>query len=275
MSRPVLLINPRAGGGKAAELRLAEEAARRGIDAIEQKPDDDLRALAQAAVARGAEALAMAGGDGSQAAVAAVAAEHGLPFACVPTGTRNHLAADLGIDRGDPVGALDALIGNEERRVDLGEVNGRVFVNNVALGLYAEAVNREDFREAKLRTVLDTVIQGLRSNGPSLELRWTDPAGGAERSSILLLISNNRLTPSIGAGSRPRLDEGLLGVLDVPPPGRGTPGSWRQLATSEFKVQADEEIAIAIDGEPETMQPPLRFRSRPKALRVRAPSPGP
>ena len=270
MSPPVLLINPRAGGGKAAELRLADEATKRGIETIELEPGDDLGRLARKAVAAGADALAMAGGDGSQATVAAVAAEHDLPYACVPTGTRNHFAADLGIDRDDPIGALDAFIGAEERRVDLGEVNGRVFVDNLALGLYAEAVNREDFRESKLRAVLETVVEGLGSDGPSLELRWRDPAEGTERRSVLLLISNNRLTANIGAGSRPRLDEGLLGVLDVPPPGRGAPGSsWRQLATPEFQVEADGPIAVAIDGEPETMEPPLSFRSRPGALRVR------
>jgi len=270
MSPPVLLINPRAGGGKAVDLRLAEEAARRGIETVEQGEKDDLGELTRGAVAAGADALAMAGGDGSQATVAAVAAEHDLPYACVPTGTRNHFAADLGVDREDPVSALDALVGEEERRVDLGEVNGRAFVNNVALGLYAEAVNRDDFREAKLRTALGAAIAGLRSDGPSLRLRWTDPSDDSERSSLLLLISNNRLSPNLGSGSRPRLDEGLLGVIDVPTPGGGKAGaSWHQLATPEFEVDADEPIALAVDGEPETMEPPLRFRSRPRALRVR------
>ena len=95
----------------------------------------------------------MAGGDGSQAIVAAMAAEAGLPYACIPAGTRNHFALDLGVDRDDVVGALDALVDGRERRVDLAEVNGRVFVNNVSLGVYAEAVQREGYREAKLRTI--------------------------------------------------------------------------------------------------------------------------
>jgi diacylglycerol kinase family enzyme len=276
MSPPVLFINPRAGGGKAAKLRLAEEAAKRGIEAVEQRPGDDLGALAQAVVERGAEALAMAGGDGSQAAVAAAAAEHGIPYACVPTGTRNHFAADLGLDRNDPIGALDSLVGTEERRIDLGEVNGRAFVNNVTLGLYAEAVNREEFRESKLRTAIETVIDGLRSDTPALELRWRDPSDGGERSSVLLLVSNNRLAPSIGSGSRPRLDEGVLGVIEIPRPGRGSAASsLRQLTTPEFEVDADEPIAVALDGDPETIEPPLRFRSRPKVLRVRAGPEGP
>ena len=117
------------------------------------------------AVAGGADGLAMAGGDGSQAVVAAIAAELDLPYACVPAGTRNHFALDLGVDRDDVVGALDAFVDGGERIVDLAEVNGRVFVNNVSLGLYADAVQREGYRDAKLRTLLDTVPDVLGPDG--------------------------------------------------------------------------------------------------------------
>ena len=118
----------------------------------------------------------MAGGDGSQAIVAAVAAELDLPYACVPAGTRNHFALDLGVDRDDVVGALDAFVDGGERRVDLAEVNGRVFVNNVSLGLYAEAVQRPGYREAKIRTILDTVPDMLGRRAAELDLRWRGPA---------------------------------------------------------------------------------------------------
>ena len=141
--RPVLFFNPRSGGGKAERFALADEARARGIEPIELKPGDDLEQLVREAVERGADALAMAGGDGSQAIVAAIAAERGLPYGCVPAGTRNHFALDLGVDRDDVVGALDAFVDGDERIVDLAGVNGRVFVNNVSLGLYAEAVQRE------------------------------------------------------------------------------------------------------------------------------------
>src|SRR5438094_698912 len=126
---------------------------------------DALETLARDAVARGADGLAMAGGDGSQAIVAAIAAEHGLPYSCVPAGTRNHFALDLGVDRDDVVGALDAFVNGGERVVDLAEVNGRVFVNNVSIGLYADAVQRSGYRDAKLRTLLDTVpeLSGTQS----------------------------------------------------------------------------------------------------------------
>ena len=163
--RPVLFYNPRSGGGKAERFSLAEEARARAIEPIELKPGEDLETLVRGAVERGADGLAMAGGDGSQAIVAAIAAERGLPYACVPAGTRNHFALDLGVDRDDVVGALDAFVDGGERTVDLAEINGRVFVNNVSLGLYAEAVQREGYRDAKLRTLLDTVPDMLGPGG--------------------------------------------------------------------------------------------------------------
>ena len=94
----------------------------------------------------------MAGGDGSQALVASVAARHEIPHVCVPAGTRNHFALDLGLDRNDVVGALDAFGDGVERRIDLASVNGRTFVNNASLGLYAEIVQSPEYRDAKLRT---------------------------------------------------------------------------------------------------------------------------
>ena len=177
--QPVLFFNPRSGGGKAERFALADEARARGIEPIELKPGEDLETLVRGAVDRGADALAMAGGDGSQAIVAAIAAERGLPYACVPAGTRNHFALDLGVDRDDVVGALDAFVDGGERTVDLAEVNGRVFVNNVSLGLYAEAVQREGYRDAKLRTLLDTVPDVLGPGGGELDMRWTGPGGHA------------------------------------------------------------------------------------------------
>src|SRR5215207_7370744 len=140
--RAVLFYNPRSGGGKAERFSLPEEARARGIEPIELTPGSDLETLVRDAVARGADGLAVAGGDGSQAVVAAIAAEEGLPYACVPAGTRNHFALDLGVDRDDVVGGLDAFVDGGERWVDLAEFNGQVFVNNVSLGLYASAVQR-------------------------------------------------------------------------------------------------------------------------------------
>src|SRR4029077_1339160 len=139
----------------------------RGVEPVELQRGDDLATIVRQAIERGADALGMAGGDGSQVIVAAIAAEHDLPYICVPAGTRNHFALDLGVDRDDVVGALDAFTTGGERVVDLAEVNGRVFVNNVSLGLYAEAVQKAGYREAKIRTILATAPESLGSDDPA------------------------------------------------------------------------------------------------------------
>ena len=227
--RPVLFFNPRSGGGKAERFALADEARARGIEPIELKQGDDLETLVRGAVERGADALAMAGGDGSQAIVAAVAAERGLPYACIPAGTRNHFALDLGVDRDDVVGALDAFVDGGERIVDLAEINGRVFVNNVSLGLYAEAVQREGYRDAKLRTLLDTVPDVLGPDGGELDMRWTGPSGQTHHAGAAVLVSNNRyrLGRAVGSGTRPRIDDGTArdhGLRSALGARRGRPG---------------------------------------------------
>jgi len=274
--RPALLFNPKSGGGKAERYSLEREARRRGIEPVELAPGDDLERLARDAVARGADALAMAGGDGSQAIVAAVASDLGLPFACVPSGTRNHFALDLGVDRDDVVGALDAFVDGGERVVDLGEVNGRVFVNNVSLGLYAEAVQRPGYREAKLRTLLDTVPDVLGDEATPLNMRWTGPSGREHSSGAAILVSNNRyrLGRVVGSGTRPRIDDGLLGITVVSRPVGGTrtrrlQRPWRAWSAPMFEVQSDRPVAAGIDGEAVTLEAPLRFRIQPAALRVR------
>jgi diacylglycerol kinase family enzyme len=271
---PVLFYNPKSGGGKAERFHLAEEARARGIEPVELKLGIDLEQLVRGAVAAGADALAMAGGDGSQAVVAMVAAERDLPYACIPAGTRNHFALDLGVDRDDDVGALDAFVGGRERRVDLAEVNGRVFVNNVSIGLYAEAVQREGYREAKLRTILDTLPEVLGPEGKGLDLRWTDPGGPQHSSGAVILVSNNRyrLGRVVGSGTRPRIDDGLLGIAVASAPAAGRrllQRPWREWSTPAFEVDADGPIAAGIDGEAVTLDAPLRFRILPAALRVR------
>jgi diacylglycerol kinase family enzyme len=271
--RPVLFINPRSGDGRAAKVNLAQEAHDRGIETIVLGDGDDLERLVRNAVGSGADGLAMAGGDGSQALVASIAAEHDLPYACIPSGTRNHFALDLGVDREDVVGALDAFVDGGERLVDLGEVNGRVFVNNVSLGVYANAVSQDGYRAAKLRTLLDTLSGTLGPEGTAQELRWRDPDGTEQLSTALLLVSNNayRLGPTLGSGTRPRLDAGVLGVVDFhPPAARGErAGSWRELTACDLQICADGPVAVGIDGESTTLDSPLSFRIRAKALQVR------
>ena len=276
--RAVLFYNPKSGGGKAERFHVADEARARHIEPVELARGDDLESLVRDAVARGADGLAMAGGDGSQAIVASVAAELDLPYACIPAGTRNHFALDLGVDREDVVGALDAFVDGGERRVDLAEVNGRVFVNNVSLGLYAEAVQRSEYRDAKLRTLLDAMPDALGPDAPESDLVWRGPGGEERSSGVAILVSNNsyRLVAAIGSGTRPRLDAGKLGiaVLEAPPE-RGASARERvrppmqQWASPRFDVQSTGPVPAGIDGEAAKLEPPLRFRMRPGVLRVR------
>ena len=154
--RPVLFINPRSGDGKAARAGLAERAREQGIEAVILAPGQDLAVLAGEAAAAGADTLGMAGGDGSLAVVAAAAAAHGIPFVCVPAGTRNHFALDVGVDRHDLTGALDAFTGGVERRIDTAEVNGRMFLNNVSLGI-GEDSKSSNIRLARRLTIEATV----------------------------------------------------------------------------------------------------------------------
>lgn len=272
--RPVLFVNPWSGDGRAAEVGLAEAARERGLETVELRRGEDLEELVRAAVERGADGLAMAGGDGSQALVAAIATEHDLPYACIPSGTRNHFALDLGVDREDVVGALDAFVDGGQRYVDLGEVNGRVFVNNVSLGVYAEAVSQDQYRESKLRTLLDTLTETLGPEGEASELRWVDADGVDQASTALVLVSNNPylLGPTLGSGTRPRLDSGRLGIVDFHPPVAGSRDSaarWRELTAPELTVESDATVAVGVDGESIELDSPLRFRIRPKALEVR------
>ena len=275
--RPVLFFNPKSGGGKAERFSLVTEARARGIEPIELGPPWDLERLVRDAVAGGADGLAMAGGDGSQAVVAAIAAELDLPYACVPAGTRNHFALDLGVDRDDVVGALDAFVDGGERRVDLAEVNGRVFVNNVSLGLYAEAVQRDGYRDAKMRTLLDTVPDVMGPERGDLDLRWSGPGGHGHESGAAVLVSNNRyrLGRAVGSGTRPRIDDGLLGMTVVGAPsgpkngGHGPQRPWREWSAPTFAVNADRPVPAGVDGEALVLDPPLNFRIRPRVLRVR------
>jgi diacylglycerol kinase family enzyme len=271
--QPVLFINPKSGGGRAGRAGLVEAARERGIEPIVLGPGDDLRALAAEAAAGGADVLGMAGGDGSLSVVAAAATAHGIPFICVPAGTRNHFARDLGLDPNHLVGALDAFTDALEGSIDLGDVNGRPFLNNVSLGVYGAAVARESYRDAKARTLLETAAEVL---GPSAELpgvRLVDDLGVVHTSPAVVLVSNNpyaRRRQRRG-GLRPALDSGRLGVLVLYRPG-GPPGPpGRGWTARSLEVTAADAVAAGLDGEAIQLEPTVHFTMRPGALRVRIP----
>jgi diacylglycerol kinase family enzyme len=280
-------MNPKAGGGMVERFQLADEALRRGIRAVELHPGDDLRSLAAEAV-RSARAIGMAGGDGSQAIVAEVAMRHDVPYVCVPAGTRNHLALDLGLDREDVVAALDGFTDGVERRIDLALVNGRVFVNNVSLGVYAEIVQSDRYRDAKLRTMQRMLPDLLGPSARPLDLRFADGAGLRHDTAQLLMVSNNpyALDRLLVAGSRPELDTGRLGVfaIEIESPAQAaqlfalesagrarTFGGWLEWSAPTFSVESSTAIAAGVDGEAITIAPPLRFESVPGALAVLLP----
>ena len=291
-AHPVLIINPKSGGGKAERFRLADECSARGIEPVLLRPGDDLLQLARDAVARGADVIGMAGGDGSQALVASVAAAHKIPHVVVPSGTRNHFALDLGLDRNDVVGALDGFRDAIERRIDLAEVNGRVFVNNASLGLYAKIVQVPGYREAKLKTAADVLPELLGPDAKPFDLRFTGPDGTSYDTAHMILVSNNQyqLDHLGGRGTREHLDDGVLGVVAARIGGpeqarrfvaleavgqvRKFPG-WLEWETPRFEVGSDSPVEIGVDGETLMMTPPLVFTVRPGALRVRIPRTAP
>jgi diacylglycerol kinase family enzyme len=291
-TRPVLIMNLRAGGGKAEQFKLADECRRRGIEPVVLQPGDDLLELAEAAIDRGADVIGMAGGDGSQALVASVAARRGAAHVVVPAGTRNHFALDLGLDRNDVIGALDAFGPAVERRIDLAEVNGRVFVNNVSLGVYGEITQSEEYRDAKVATTLDQLPTLLGPRGQPMDLGWTGPDGVHHDSAHLIQVSNNRYSLRLGGGSgtRDRLDGGRLGILAVEVSGTGAavelatlvalrrPDGARALedwTADSFEVTSHAPIAAGVDGEALRLESPLQFRILPGALRVRLPTSAP
>jgi len=284
--RPVLLMNPRSGGGKVVKFDLAREAEQRGIEPVVLEPGDDLAALARDAVDRGADVLGMAGGDGSQALVAGIASEHGLPFVCIPAGTRNHLALDLGVDRDDVVGSLDAFSDGFERTIDLATVNGNVFVNNVSLGVYAHIVQSDDYRDAKMQTAANALPELLGPGADAFDFEIDHPDGSVVHHPCLVLVSNNvyELTRLGGFGSRARLDEGVLGVVTLvvtnstdvaklvalETAGRiNTFRGWRAWSTDAVEVRSSRPVEAGFDGEAETFPAPVRFEAKPASLRVR------
>jgi len=289
---PVLIMNPWSGGGKVEKFGLVEGAKQHGVEPILLERGLDLRELALDAVRQGADMLGMAGGDGSQAIVAQVAMEHRLPYVCIPAGTRNHLALDLGLDRADVAGALEAYTTGIARRIDLATINDHVFVNNVSLGIYAEIVQSDEYRDAKLKTAADMLPELLGPDAEPFDLGFDGPGGTTHETAQLILVSNNpyRLTTLFGVGSRPRMDTGELGIvaLEVTTAlqienlvlaeslGRITRYSgWREWTAPTFEVRSGKPIKAGVDGEALSYDPPLRFASIPGALEVRIPPSAP
>jgi diacylglycerol kinase family enzyme len=224
--------------------------------------------------------------------VAEVAIARGLPFVCVPFGTRNHFARDLGLDGDDPVAALEAYAGRE-RQVDVGEVNGRLFLNNVSLGAYAAFVHDPRRKTRNRLVAFFRLVPAVLGRGRRpLALAFEVEGERTERTALVVVVANNAypLTTMADLGTRTRLDEGLLhayvieavdrrallALLAKTARGRAEEAKgWTEWAASSFRVDsAHPRIHTAIDGEPVVLEPPLEFAIRPRELRVLVPDSG-
>nr|WP_222108441.1 diacylglycerol kinase family protein [Streptomyces cupreus] len=281
--RPFLIMNPRSGGGKVVRYGLVERAERLGARVVVLDPErpQDVTALAEAAVADGADLLGAAGGDGTQALVAAVAAGHGIPFLVISAGTRNHFALDLGLDRDDPAACLDALTDGVELRVDLGFAGDLPFVNNASFGAYAAIVQSPSYRDDKLGTSLELLPDLLAGRqGPRLTARAGAVTLDAPQA---VLVSNNpyRTGDPFGVGRRDRLDTGVLGVLGIRVERAAeaaallldpAPAALTVHTAAEVVVESDRpEVEVGLDGEALVLPSPVRCRIAPGALSVRVP----
>jgi diacylglycerol kinase family enzyme len=280
--RPFVIMNPRSGGGKVARFDLQQKAEALGAEVVLlDRPNTDVQQLARDALARGADLLGVAGGDGTQALVAQVAAEHDVPFLVISAGTRNHFAMDLGLDRENPALCLEALRDGVEARIDLGEVNGRPFVNNASFGAYAEIVENPAYRDDKRGTTLDTLPDLLRGRRGAHLVADADGAVVDEPQALLVSNGPYEATDLAGMGRRARLDRGVLGVIavrvDTARQAVGLlNGAHRRglvrVQAREVVVSADEPaIPVGIDGETVRLPAPVRCTVRPGALRVRLP----
>jgi diacylglycerol kinase family enzyme len=282
-THPFLIMNPRSGGGKVERFDLQRKAEELGAEVylIDGPGPVDVEAVARQAVASGADLLGVAGGDGTQALVAGVAAEHGLPFVVITAGTRNHFALDLGLDRDDPAACLSALTDGVDLQVDLGLIGGRTFVNNASFGAYAEIVDTPQYRDDKLGSTLDLLpdlLSGQRGTQLSAvagDRRVTGPQA--------VLVANNPYGTGdlAGLGRRERLDKGVLGVVGIRVANarqaagllRGARSGGLSLTiATEVVIDGDTpEIAVGVDGEALSLPRPVRCAIRPGALRVRVP----
>ena len=259
----LLIVNPRSGSDQPSAEELVQSAQSRGIDVHELRPGEDPAEVARAGPE---EPLGVAGGDGSLALVAQVAIERDLPFVCIPFGTRNHFARDLGLDRDDPFAALGAFEGRE-RRIDVGRVNERVFLNNVSLGMYARLVHQREHhrRRSEALARARAIVIALRHRSPRGLIVDDEPVVAR-----VLLVSNNAYTLDLlSPGERERLDEGKLHLYAGTGVLRST---WTERSAEQLKIDAGAgRLQAAVDGEPEVLETPLELRSDPLALRVLLP----
>jgi diacylglycerol kinase family enzyme len=296
--RAVVIINAASG---VRDRKLDEESARiaaglkaGGVEAsILQVEGPRLTEAAGEAAAGGAEAVVMAGGDGTMSAGATALAGGDCPMGVLPLGTLNHFARDLGIPQ-DLDGALQVVAAGFVRRVDVGEANGRVFLNNASIGLYPHAVvvrekQQDEKGTGKWLAMCRAALETLR-RFPLVRVTLSLPRGAVRVTTPLVFIGNNRYEMSLlSLGKREALDAGELWLYVASHRGRigflslalrAVMGRLDQardflgVAVPEVAIEDRRRvIPIAFDGEVCEVDSPLRCRSRPAALPVIVPAP--
>ncbi len=281
-------------GTAEEEERIVEAFRAAGVDADVRMTDSDdiFEALKEAAAAPGLDAVVAGGGDGTLSCAAGHLAGTGRPLGILPLGTLNHLARDAGIPAGVEEAAMTIAAGRA-LEIDVAEVNGRVFVNNSSVGLYPDMVmlreqEQERFGRSKRRAMLSASLASLRHfrrhrlwiSAPGLEAPIRTP---------LLFVGNNRYQVNLfGLGQRERLDEGELCLYAIRAKSRlhlfwaGIRGIFGRLDqqrdfitayVTEAEIGSDRPtLSLSADGETLRMETPLRYRIRPKALKLIVPA---
>src|SRR3954471_6405748 len=288
-SLPVI-VNPRSGGGRSAEEieKLFREAgARADIHLLHGSPN----ALAHQIARKTPPLIVASGGDGTVSAVASALVDTPIALAVLPSGTLNHFARDIGVPD-DPAAAVRIALGGKTRALDVGEVNGRVFVNNASIGLYPAMVHRREKQQRRLgrskwHAMLFAMHAVLRGH-PFLDLVLTLDGVEHRRRTPFVFVGNNVYRmEGFQIGRRERVDAGSLSVYLSRRGGRlgllvlamralfgqlFAARDFEAAAVSQLRIESRHtRLLVATDGEVDALDLPLVFRIRPRALKVVVP----
>lgn len=290
---PYLIINPKSGSGRALKAGTSKVAAQMGIKVLELSPGTSMQQLAEQAIKAGADVLGVSGGDGSIGSIAAVAIKHRLPMVVLPGGTRCHFARDIGLDPKKINDALSAFYG-VKRKIDVGQINGRIFMNNVSFGVYADIVSHPEYRDNKLavtRKVLQDIMAGAKKPY-SLKLKRV---GLEINEVVMILIGVNRYNTInlTEIGQRSKMDQGILQInlisklndqlvqkllqrASLAQLAKNTDlNGFSQWDDKSISINNNnQEITVGVDGENEKFATPVKVECLPGALEIYVPPEG-
>lgn len=291
---PILIINPKSGNGRAIKAGIDKKAAAAGIKVIITKRGDSIEGLARAEVARGADVLGVSGGDGTLGAVAKIALEHNLPLVALPGGTRCHFARDAGFEPERITDALESFTG-VETAVDVGDINGRIFLNNASFGLYADIVDNPEYREHKVATSRKVLQDILEDNGKAYSLQFRDHENNKHQQAVLILVGVGpyETLNLLELGHRKSLSSGKLQISVVTRLDDATvkhllgglpfkknastkmADNFLQWEVSKFSLSSKSaKLVVGVDGEREEYSSPVKISLLPGKLRLMMPAEG-